>query len=89
MSAAIDLFSSQRHYNPETGRFLSEDPIGFNGGDANLYKYVLNNPTNFVDHLSNWASRLLLVLAALGFGIFGAITRGANSNCAFKYIKIL
>ena len=37
------------HYNPETGRFLSEDPIGFEGGDANLYRYVINNSINFSD----------------------------------------
>ena len=33
-----------RHYHPDTGTFLSEDPIGFGGGDANLYRYVRNNP---------------------------------------------
>jgi len=37
-----------RYYDPETGRFLSEDPIGFLGG-VNLYLYVLNNSVNFVD----------------------------------------
>ena len=29
-----------RYYDPRTGRFVSEDPIGFLGGDANLYMYV-------------------------------------------------
>ena len=38
-----------RHYSPETGTFLSEDPIGFAGGDPNLYRYVNNNPVNFID----------------------------------------
>jgi len=37
------------HYDPRTGRFLSEDPIGFRGGDTNLYRYVLNNPVNNTD----------------------------------------
>lgn len=27
-----------------TGRFLSEDPIGFMSGDTNFYRYVGNNP---------------------------------------------
>ncbi|OUR97366.1 hypothetical protein A9Q84_13660 [Halobacteriovorax marinus] len=36
-------------YNPETGRWLSKDPIQFGGGDTNLYRYVLNDPVNFVD----------------------------------------
>jgi len=38
-----------RYYNPTLQRFISEDPIGFNGGDVNLYAYVWNSPTNFLD----------------------------------------
>jgi len=38
-----------RWYDPKTGRFVSEDPIGFAGGDANLYRYVVNRPLNFID----------------------------------------
>lgn len=38
-----------RYYNPATGRFLSEDPISFAGADANLYRYVGNSPTNYLD----------------------------------------
>ena len=38
-----------RYYNPATGRFISEDPLGFGGGDVNLYVYVGNNPVLFVD----------------------------------------
>src|SRR5690606_23746949 len=33
-------------YDPKLGRFISEDPIGFAGGDINLYGYVKNKPTN-------------------------------------------
>ena len=39
---------THRYYDPETGRFLTTDPIGPNGG-INLYAYVLNNPVNSVD----------------------------------------
>ena len=38
-----------RYYDPSVGRFISEDPIGFGGGDANLYAYARNNPVNLVD----------------------------------------
>lgn len=38
-----------RHYDPRLGRFISEDPIGFAGGDVNFYGYVRNNSTNRVD----------------------------------------
>jgi RHS repeat-associated protein len=38
-----------RYYDSTTGRFLSEDPIGFTGGDVNTYRYVQNSPVNFTD----------------------------------------
>ncbi len=38
-----------RYYDPATGRFLAEDLIGFGAGDANLYRYVFNNPVNAID----------------------------------------
>ena len=31
------------------GRFISEDPIGLEGGDVNYYAYVTNNPVNWAD----------------------------------------
>ncbi|HEV8582816.1 MAG TPA: RHS repeat-associated core domain-containing protein, partial [Thermoanaerobaculia bacterium] len=38
-----------RDYDPETGRWTAKDPILFDGGDANLYSYSLNDPVNFAD----------------------------------------
>jgi RHS repeat-associated protein len=38
----------ERWYDPKTGRWQSEDPIGFGGG-INLNEYVGNDPTNAVD----------------------------------------
>ncbi|MEW6429715.1 MAG: RHS repeat-associated core domain-containing protein [Thermodesulfobacteriota bacterium] len=40
-----------RYYDPQVGRFISEDPLGFDGGDLNLYAYVGNNPVMGVDPL--------------------------------------
>lgn len=40
-----------RHYDPLAGQFVSEDPIGFAGGDTNLYRYVRNAPVLFTDSL--------------------------------------
>jgi uncharacterized protein RhaS with RHS repeats len=31
------------------GRFITKDPILFNGGDTNLYVYVGNDPVNRID----------------------------------------
>jgi hypothetical protein len=38
-----------RWYDPGTGRWISEDPIGFAAGDANLYRYVGNGGTGARD----------------------------------------
>jgi len=43
------LFLRARYYNPQLQRFISEDPIGFAGGDMNLYAYTRNNPVSFAD----------------------------------------
>lgn len=44
-------FYRARYYDPYAGRFISKDPIGFAGGDVNVYGYVWNNPLNWVDPL--------------------------------------
>jgi RHS repeat-associated protein len=38
-----------RDYDSYTGRWITKDPIDFDGGSSNLYGYVLNDPVNFVD----------------------------------------
>lgn len=47
-----------RWYDSNTGRWLSEDPISFAAGDANLYRYVGNEPTGYIDpnglHFGHW-----------------------------------
>ncbi len=46
-------FYRARYYDPTTGRFLSEDPIGFHAG-VNKYAYVLNDPTKYRDPAGLW-----------------------------------
>lgn len=38
-----------RWYNANVGRFISEDPIRFEAGDANLTRYVGNSSVNLID----------------------------------------
>jgi RHS repeat-associated protein len=45
------FYMRARYYDPEVGRFISKDPIGFLGGDVNFYACVQNNPINWVDPL--------------------------------------
>jgi hypothetical protein len=62
---------SVRHYNPSTGRFLSEDPSGLNGG-LNLYQYVLANPVNYVDYNGKHP----VAVAAVGAGALAGAATG-------------
>jgi len=48
-------FHRARYYSPTFQRFIAQDPIGFGGGDANLYGYVRDNPVTWIDPLG-WAS---------------------------------
>jgi RHS repeat-associated protein len=38
-----------RYYDPDLGRFISEDPLGFDGGDPNLNRYVYNRTMTLTD----------------------------------------
>ncbi|MDX9715706.1 MAG: RHS repeat-associated core domain-containing protein [Dissulfurispiraceae bacterium] len=63
-----------RYYDANTGRFISKDPIGFSAGDVNLYRYVGNNPVNWVDPegLKTWmCEKPLDVICKLGMECSG------------------
>src|SRR5207302_1808715 len=57
-----------RDYDAETGRWMVKDPILFDGGDTNLYGYVLNDPVTHIDPSG---------LAALGSAIEGGAGYGS------------
>lgn len=38
-----------RDYDPNMGRWTTKEPLGFSGGNPNLYVYVGNDPVNWVD----------------------------------------
>lgn len=42
------MYNRARYYSPKYGRFISRDPIGFQGG-FNPYAYAANNPVNATD----------------------------------------
>ena len=44
----LQIFSNDL-YDNNTGRWLSEDPMGFGAGDSNLYRYVSNEPLSRLD----------------------------------------
>ena len=60
-----------RYYDPQLGKFLSEDPIGVAGG-LNLYGYVGNDPANRTDPFGEamvcWSERIWMDGPATGGG---------------------
>jgi RHS repeat-associated protein len=42
-------YNRARWYDPATARWMSQDPLGFDAGDSNLYRYVTNTPTSARD----------------------------------------
>jgi len=59
-----------RWYEPETGRWLSPDPIGISGG-LNLYVFCGNDPVNYIDPsglaiVNNKSKKAVIVGGGLG-----------------------
>jgi RHS repeat-associated protein len=51
--ASGQLFRRNRYYDPATGRFTQEDPIGLAGG-LNLYGFANGDPVSFSDPFGLW-----------------------------------
>jgi len=78
----------KRHYSPETGRFLSEDPIRFAGGDVNLYKYAYNNALKFNDPYGWWSCPTEGCIRGTdpqGNGAFGSPRSGGRTHAGIDY----
>ncbi len=76
----IDYFRA-RYYNPNIGRFLSEDPLGYG---PNVYAYAVNNPINLIDRLGLCAdtsgpSQDCLNALQTAHANTGALTRADNN----------
>jgi len=60
-----------RIYSPSLGRFLQTDPIRLEAGDANLYRYVRNSPTNSVDSSGElgivWVITAIILIGVLTY----------------------
>ena len=63
--AAADLYDYRnRVYMPQLGRFFQSDPIRFEGGDINIYRYVGNGVFRWVDPSGLCASEKTSIIAA-------------------------
>jgi uncharacterized protein RhaS with RHS repeats len=68
-----------RDYDPEIGRWTAKDPILFDGGDTNLYGYVVNDPVNLVD-----PSGQVISLIGAAIGIVGRVVLGATARFVLR-----
>ena len=72
-----------RAYEPEFGRWVSQDPVGLEGG-INLYAYVLNRPNLLIDEFGLapecmvWCQRLVLGLPLYWCNGGGTLTSGCS-----------
>lgn len=56
-----------------TGQFLTEDRLGYGGGDVNLYRYVFNRPTFFTDPTGGSIGEYGALVSAIPNGPVGGI----------------
>lgn len=58
-----------RTYNASQGRFTSLDPIGFIGGDSDLYRYVNNGPIVATDPLGEITAFQYVAISFVTFSL--------------------
>ena len=80
------MYYRARYYSPRLQRFVSEDPIGFLGGDPNLYVYTFNTPLLLRDPYG-LIPPTILTGAGVGliFGGVGALTGALARNVTDPY----
>jgi RHS repeat-associated protein len=65
-------FDRARFYNPVLGRFITRDPLAFQAGDRNIYRYVGNGATNAIDPTGEVAN----IGVGIGVGVGGLLIAG-------------
>ena len=71
-------FYRARFYSPTFQRFIAQDPIGFGGGDTNLYAYTHDRPGILIDPLGLWSITISVYDGGGGSVSFGQNPDGTN-----------
>ncbi len=74
------MYYRARYYSPMLHRFLSEDPLEFDGGDLNLYAYAFNNPVNLTDPSGEVVPLVPLAGICLRGAVGGALQAGLSGR---------
>ncbi len=77
-----------REYDPAIGRFITPDPIGFAGGDVDVYGYCLDDPINFYDRTGLEGKSEEKEGGKILDGISNSDSRNGNSHKSYTNGKV-
>jgi RHS repeat-associated protein len=60
-----------RDYDAEIGRWTAKEPLGFDGGDTNLYTYAYGDPVNWADPDGEVPVALVIIGRVAGGALIG------------------
>ena len=86
LESGLDYYRA-RYYDSNVGRFISVDPMGFDAGDTNLYRYVGNGATNHTDP-SGMIFGIDDLIVIGGIALIGGAIIGAYQNYSQQQAQI-
>ena len=79
-------YNYYRYYDPTTGRYVTPDPIGLDGG-INLFTYVAGNPLRWVDPLglawTDWQEVIATIEGTTAQGLRATTSYNFNTDTDF------